>query len=291
MKKADKKQINMPIAQSGGILYSSVIVCAFFCSVFYTLIKNKLGFDNVIIDYVVGPIAILIAILVTSLRFKSCPFKPLMPIKFRLYPSLATILIFLGLTFGLSNLNGYFASWLQSLGVTITEPPVPELNAKNLVLIILTACLLPAIFEEFAFRGIIVNSLKNTGTVFAVIMGGLIFALFHMSPVQTLYQFACGAIYTLIIIYGGNFVLTFIIHFLNNLFVILNHYYFGIETTVLTTVLGLVALGGGIALLILKGKKEEPDKSIVKGERKAFVISSIIGFAIALIVWVQGLFL
>ena len=151
--------------------------------------------------------------------------------------------------------------------------------------------MLPAFFEELAFRGVIVKSLSGTGKVFAILFGGFVFALFHMSPVQTLYQFACGAVYTLIILYGGNFILTFIIHFLNNLFVILNHYYFGIETTVWLTVVGLVCLGGGIALLILKGSPVSCDKTKSKGDIKAFIITSLVGIALALFIWIQGLIL
>lgn len=291
MKGNNKKQLNTFNAQNGGMLYSFLIVCVFFTSLIFSLVSEKLGSARVVLGYCLGPISIVLALILVKTKTKNSPISPLFPVKFALKPTLATALIFIGLTFGLSNLNVYFAKWLESLGVTISEPQMPEGTPVNVILIIVTACLLPAVMEETIFRGAIVNSLKSTGAIFTALISGLVFALYHMSPTQTIYQFLCGAIYTLIIIFGGNFIHTVIIHFLNNLFVVLNHYYFGIETTPLLTVLGLLCLGVGIALLVIKNSPKKPDKTLAKEERKGFLISAFVGIAITLVFWIEGLFL
>ena len=289
--KASSNQLNNHNAQNGGMLYSFLVVCVFFISLIYSLIPESWGIKSVIVGYCLGPIAVLLAIVLLRVKVKNSLIAPLFPIKSNLWVIVSTALIFVGLTFGLANLNVYFASWLESLGVSVSEPSMPEFSPLNLALIIITACVLPAFFEELAFRGIIVNSLKGTGAVFTAIASGLAFALFHMSPTQTLYQFACGVVYALIVVCGGSFIHTFVIHLLNNLFVILNYYFFAIQTSVPLTIIGALCLAGGIALLLIKNKPEKTEKSLAKGERISFVLSAFVGIAIAIAFWVQGLLL
>ncbi|MBR6737362.1 MAG: CPBP family intramembrane metalloprotease [Clostridia bacterium] len=291
MENGGKKQNNLLIAQNGGMLYSLMVVCVFFTSVIYSAVCALTGSSNVLVSYLLGPVSILVAVILLGLKVKNNPISPLLPLKLKLYPTLGTLLVFIGLTFGLSGLNEYFALWLKSLGVTVSPPSIPELSPLNLALTIIFVCLLPAFFEELAFRGIMQNYLKQSGTWFSILISGLLFSLFHMSPTQTLYQFACGVVYALIIVCGGNFLNTFIIHFLNNLFVILNYYYFGLETTLVSTVIGLAFLVAGIILLIKTRQKTEIDTRLIKYERTGFILNALVGVGVALTFWLQGLFL
>ena len=113
-----------------------------------------------------------------------------------------------------------------------------------------------------------------------------------MSITQTVYQFIVGVLFSLILLGGGNYILTAIAHFINNLFVVLNYYFFNItfsqELGVVITILGLISLVCGILLLFLNNKKEYvkcQSKSV-----KEIVLGSVLGMSICILFWVVGIF-
>ncbi|MGN1052451.1 MAG: lysostaphin resistance A-like protein, partial [Candidatus Scatosoma sp.] len=75
---------------------------------------------------------------------------------------------------------------------------------------------LPAFLEELFFRGILLDGMKNFGTVAAVFYGAALFSLYHQSPAQTVYQFICGACFALIALRSGSILPTMVSHFINN---------------------------------------------------------------------------
>ena len=64
-----------------------------------------------------------------------------------------------------------------------------------LALSIISICVIPAVFEELVFRGIIFSGLKNVSLKKACIMGGLLFAIAHFDPQQALYTFLIGSLF------------------------------------------------------------------------------------------------
>ncbi len=82
--------------------------------------------------------------------------------------------------------------------------------------------LLPAIFEELIFRGVMFNGFKaKYSTKHAVLLSALFFALMHMSISQFIYQFGLGIVFALICHYTGSTLYSIITHFVNNFTVIL----------------------------------------------------------------------
>ena len=128
----------------------------------------------------------------------------------------------------------------------------------------------------------------STTEVFAIIMSGIMFSLFHMSAQQTIYQFIVGALYAFIVLRGGSWCLTAISHLANNLFIVLNYYFLSFYPTgafkYSLIVLGLALLAFGVYLL-LKNKKEI---KILESKREAF-LGVPIGFIACSLVWVFGL--
>ena len=194
---------------SGGLLYSLMIVSVMLVSIVYSLVlsifslkdQSVLTSDTVtLINYALGPIAISIAIGILRFKKKSGFIAPLFKEKVNTKHLIATFLIFLGLTFGLGELNNYFVLFLNSLGLEISAPTLPNKTPLNVTLVIIFVAIMPAIVEEIAFRGIILSSLKNTGVWFTLIISGVLFSFFHMAPAQTIFQFLVGVIYSYIII-------------------------------------------------------------------------------------------
>ena len=79
-------------------------------------------------------------------------------------------------------------------------------NASQYVVYIITLGVLPAIIEELIFRGIILQKFMEHGKTIAVLSSALLFSLFHLSPAQTVYQFALGIIFAAVAIKTGNIV-------------------------------------------------------------------------------------
>ena len=102
--------------------------------------------------------------------------------------------------------------------------PLPLDNFGWLLLNLLLLALLPAIFEEFVFRGMIYNGLCRYGKYAAIFGSALLFALMHGGIEQTVYPFIVGIIMSLVMYKTNNVLYTMIIHFCNNAIVIIYNY-------------------------------------------------------------------
>lgn len=302
MNNRDKQNLNIITAEDGGFAYSFSVIAILLISIIYSTILSVVSVKDatvlssdiaIILNYILSPIAILLAIGILRYKSKKSHITLTLSKNFSLKPLIASLLIGFGLMFGLSKLNEYFVGFLNGLGLTISTPTLPSSTPINVILVIISVCLLPSIFEEFLFRGLILKSLSKTGILFATLISGGLFSIFHMSPAQTLYQFVVGCLYSLIIIYGGNLLYTIVIHFINNLYIVLNYYYFHIvldqTADIIMTVAGMLCLIIGVFILI-KGRKEV---SIPKDEKKAnkinFSLGAVMGVIASLVIWIQGL--
>lgn len=89
---------------------------------------------------------------------------------------------------------------------------------------IVTMALLPAIVEEFIFRGLIFNGLKRRNPFWAIIVSGFLFGAMHMNINQFLYAFVMGVFFSLVAYATGSMWPTMIMHFIYNAqSVILSH--------------------------------------------------------------------
>lgn len=80
--------------------------------------------------------------------------------------------------------------------------------------------LLPAIFEELLFRGVIMRGLLQFGKVPAVVLSGLLFAFAHGSFEQFIYQFLAGMVFGVLVLETKNIVVGMAAHFANNFFAV-----------------------------------------------------------------------
>ena len=110
----------------------------------------------------------------------------------------------------------------QLMGNSVAMPGALHFFApgKLIVGLICTAAL-PAFIEELAFRGAVLQGLKKLGYWPAVLISAAAFSLFHMNPVQTVYQFLLGIVLAIAVLETGSLWAGVIIHFLNNAFVII----------------------------------------------------------------------
>ena len=169
----------------------------------------------------------------------------------------AAILLAFGLLFGLGNVNELFLSFLKKFGYEVPQNTLPSMrNAGEYLLTVFCVAVLPAVMEEALFRGVVLGGLRGRSTLFAVLVSGLYFSLFHQNPAQTPYQFLAGAAFAFAAIASGNLFITVAAHFCNNLY-ILSAEFFGFSVSAHRgwTVFGLLALASSLGLFFLAGKK------------------------------------
>ena len=168
------------------------------------------------LSYLLPQMCFAAAALVFFRRSKVSVRKTYCACKWYYFP-IAIVLQF-GLMFSLEELNGYFIAFLEMFGYRNTDVELPSLAGWNLLPAILIIALLPAIFEETLFRGILVKNMTfaGWGTAAAVLISGAMFALFHGNPAQTLYQFVCGMCFALVAIRAGSILPSMVAHFCNN---------------------------------------------------------------------------
>ncbi len=244
------------------------------------------------ISYIITPLAFL-CVTVLYLRYRrvgwrfavrsqKCAFK---------YFAIAMILQ-VGL-FALAQINGYFLEWLTRFGYQPTEIGLPSTKGFAIVGVLFTVALLPAVFEELVFRGVLLHGLqKNFSPVAAILLCGGLFAFYHQRPEQTLYQFACGATYALLALRAGSILPTVLAHFVNNTVIIVLHAC-GI-TAIPTPIFIVVVIVAGLCLLSTLFYLIFIDKSTpLKDEptqKKDFFLSAFAGIAIILLSWFTALF-
>ena len=105
---------------------------------------------------------------------------------------------------------------LYTLGVEIT-PKVPEITTFASYLGgVLTMCLLPAVFEEVMFRGVVLNYFRQFGKKSAIIFSSLLFAIMHMDISNFLATFVLGLVLSNIVCRSNRIVYSMIAHFCVN---------------------------------------------------------------------------
>ena len=120
----------------------------------------------------------------------------------------------------LSELNTYFLKLLGQIGYEDDGMALPSMDGFGFVGVLFVIAVFPAIFEELIFRGLLLKGLKKFGELWAVLICGGLFALYHQNPAQTIYQFACGAAFALVAIRAGSVFPTIVSHFINNTFIL-----------------------------------------------------------------------
>lgn len=280
-----------------GFYFSFVIVALLLTSLIFSTIALSFG-ENVknqplyiFLSYSLSGITIILVTFV-YITFKKDKFiesvglKRCKPIYF-----LYAILLFVAVFFGLGGVNLWFSNFLTDIfGYTPSIIELPNYSIGNYILVIITLCVLPAVTEEIAFRGIIQSGILTGNTILNCVISGALFSFFHMNPAQTPYQFAMGFVLALITAKSRSILPAITAHFINNLTVVTSEYFFpnflsnGVVFLV-ATIVGIVCFALIIYTLLKKEKIKEE-----KGEMKNFFLYSSFGLLVCFLIWVSNLF-
>lgn len=104
-------------------------------------------------------------------------------------------------------------------------------NRNPLWLNLIIIALLPAVVEEFIFRGLIFNGYKKRNPFVAILLSSALFGLIHMNINQFSYAFVIGVVFALLVYATGSLVPSIFAHFLiNGTSVVLSHMLTGSES-------------------------------------------------------------
>ena len=246
-------------------------------------------------SFTLSSLALLFAIVVSSLITKKRAFVHVAYKKFHIKYLFLALAISFGLLFGFSSLNEYFISALEKIGYAKPDMYIPNDNLWQLAAWLLLAAALPAFMEETIFRGYIGGGLKDAGVAFTVLFGGLLFSLFHQNPQQTPYQFLCGAAFFLVAYKCGSVLPCIIMHFINNAAVLVLDFFkagdFGATASAVLMISGVVVFAAAVVYLLFFDKDGTPNKpqKEFKPQAKTFLIYSAVGIAACLFTWILDL--
>ena len=210
--------------------------------------------------------------------------------KFNIYYLLISIVVGVILLFGFNKFIALCDYGIYKLtNLLPSDLPQPLDSIGMYFLGILLFALLPAICEEFLFRGLIFNGLRTRiKPVAAIILGGFLFAIMHLSIQQFIYQFVLGIALCAIVYLTGSIVYSIVVHFVNNFLVVTLIYantiagtYESLQTTwsgteiALSIVIMLLTVVSIIVLFYFWNKKFPPKKEEVIIDNQKIVVEGI----------------
>ena len=284
--------------KQGGLSFSFLmafyVIITFFVQTILLLVTKNTSVLYLAICSTLSSLAIL-GVIIYQCKIKKQTLKVLSVNKFSPKSLIPTVLLCVGMFLGLGFVNIKFSEIMGKLGVNVSQPTIPLNNIWQFLLFTITLAILPAIFEEVFFRGLLLNSLEGHGTITKVVTVGICFALYHCNLGQLVYQFIYGVAFCLLALYAKSTLPCIIAHFINN-FVIILFEYLGIYIDLFNPILiaiGIVALIGFIVFTyVLNQTKEKSSKQ--ENQRKMtdfYVRYGLLGIFICVLMIVTSLFM
>lgn len=122
-----------------------------------------------------------------------------------------------------------FITILNSISTIFVENhaanTISYLTSNPLWLNILFIALIPAVCEEYLFRGLLFHGYKRRNPFRAMLMSSLLFGLIHMNVNQFVYAFVMGCILCMLVYATGTVLASMIAHFIfNGINVVISYY-------------------------------------------------------------------
>ncbi len=146
--------------------------------------------------------------------------------KFRLFPILIVMAITAVCIFGFNYLIALVDYSIFSLtDISQDGVAVPQ-SVIGYIIVVVVFAVVPAIVEEFIYRGVVFNGLRKTFKPWvSIVLSALIFTLAHFNVYQTVYQFIMGIIMATICYFTGSIIYSMIFHLMNNFLVVTLSYF------------------------------------------------------------------
>lgn len=260
------------------IFYGFFTISAFGVALFDAVLKNlfTLNFTSEVIYEVLSAIAYFISFSGAAfiLRRMCRSFPTATPIYTSFKPQkwiFAAIVSAIAVNFSFSYLNTkiftlvspMFEKTMASSSSNLEGRPMSEV-AILFVLAIFSTAIVPAICEEYLFRGAILGLLLPFGRTVAIIGSSVLFGFMHQNPLQLFYTVFMGVILGYIYVKTKSIWACVLLHFFNNLITVVEDFlpvFTGVEWIVMLVDFLVLAAGAIclVALIFKKDKQPQPD--------------------------------
>ena len=114
--------------------------------------------------------------------------------------------------------SAFLTFFLSKLGIVFSASfTFSPANRWAFGIYMLNMTIVPALFEEIAFRGFLMQSLRRFGDGFALFASAFCFALIHITPTRFPHTFIMGLVIGYFVLFTGSLKTGVIIHFVYNL--------------------------------------------------------------------------
>ena len=213
------------------------------------------------------PITILFTSIVVCLVGQINIKKSIKFNKFSLKKFLMYFVLFIGVYFVSNVITNIFVSLFpESLEKFSLVEDI--LTVDNMWLGLFLIALLPAIAEEFFFRGIVLTSFKKKyGVMVGIVASALIFGIYHMNWVQGINAFILGLALGYIYVKTDSIITTMLLHFLNNGYAVLCEFYPKLifePSNFLVIIIIVISVIAIISIVYISEKKDKKLKKVIR---------------------------
>lgn len=156
-------------------------------------------------------------------------------------------------------ITAFLVQIFEGMGFTFDsyKPESPQ-GGYQLAWMLLSNAIVPALVEEFALRGVMLQALRKYGDAFAVFASALLFGIMHGNMTQAPFAFLLGAVLAILVIMTGSLWTAMIVHLINNTYSVLMTMVLDSGNDLLTSMVTvsvntLFAIYGSIAIVYFFG--------------------------------------
>lgn len=191
-----------------------------------------------------------------------------------------------------------FVNLMGNIGVELSAPeyPVPEGFAGRLIYTVSIA-VVPALVEEFAIRGVVMQPLRRYGDKFAILASAIFFAVLHGNLIQAPFALIAGIGIGYAVCITNSVWTGVLIHFCNNLYSVVlefmiadiqNEDILNVVYMVSTVILYALSILGSVIFLFIKNKRKVlPSFTALSETRKMRAFILTIPMIIALLIMLR----
>ncbi len=195
-------------------------------------------------------------------------------------------------------ITSIFVNFMSKTGVELSAPdfPVPTDFAGRIVYALAIA-VVPALVEEFAIRGAILQPLRKYGDKFAILASAIIFAVLHGNLIQAPFALIAGIGIGYAVCITNSLWTGVLIHFCNNLYSVVTEFMVMDITdenelnriySLTMIALYIISILGSVIFVIVKGKRKLlPSFTAVSEGRKMKAFILTIPMIIALLMMIS----
>lgn len=217
----------MPTPFDSGLLYTAVAICYVYVA------RLIVGFNfsqegNLVLSQIIFLLAfpLLFALIRGYDIKKTFRIKAPRPIEVVIMLLISPVMVIAGFCagfIGLLSVKGIFGSVYLDNGVT-------DLMDNSLLITLLLMAVLPALCEEFLFRGMIQSGAEKLGIGWSIFLSGLLFGLFHFDFQRLAAQALIGFLSAYVVYRTDSIFNGMILHFMNNALILtLSHSLAGMQ--------------------------------------------------------------